>query len=519
MKSKNIYLLTIIFSLFATGCSDDFLDRQPLDRIITSNFYQTEEHGQQALIAVYDAMQYQSSPGISWAPYMIMSDILSDDAFAGGGDRNDGADEDQFNKFNIPTSNLIAHSLWAKNYTGIYRANLYLEIINDLDATDEFKLRTSAEAKFMRAYFYFELVKFFENVPLLTATIKGPSEISQEQNTPAEVYNQIALDLVEAIDDLPEVLPAEGLGRISKWAAEALLARVYLFNYGVYGSDLIAGDVTVNKSTALGYVENIITSSGHALLDNYKDIFRLASEYSLENVFEIGYGDDPVWWDWNYVRGAEGNLSAQMQGPRAAGGSNLYNRGWSFGTVSNKLATDMASDPRLSSTILTEAEILADAGASVTQGYQHTGNYSKKYSSDAEHWGGGGQFELNRTCNFRVIRYSDVLLMAAELGSANALDYIKQVRDRAYFPAIDPAPVTSVTEDIIHNERRMEFALEGIRYFDVLRRGLTYAEQELTVAGQGDFDVTFNKATKGFLPIPQAEIDLSAGVFVQNAGY
>lgn len=517
MNIKTKYLSIFIILILTIGCSEDFLDRQPLDSEVSSNFYQTEEQAMEALVSIYDALQYQSSPGVSWAPFMITSDMLSDDAFAGGGDSNDGQDEDELNNFDIPTTSAIVHSLWLKNYAGIYRANLYLEVIDGIDASDEFKVRTSAEAKFMRAYFYFELARFFENIPLITATIKGPSEYSQSQNTPQETYNQIALDLVESIDNLPEFLPAEGQGRISKWAAEALLARVYLFYNGVYGTDLSAGSVAVNKAKALAYIEDLIAGSGHDLIPDYADIFRLASEYSIENVFEIGHGDSPAWWDWGYVRGGEGNLSAQMQGPRVTG-SNNWDRGWSFAPVSHKLFTDMTGDPRLASTILQENEL--DGKLSI--GYQHTGYFSKKYSSDAEHWGSDGQFEHNRTCNFRVIRYSDVLLMAAELGSANAQNYLDEVRARVGLGSVP------VTLDNIYMERRLELALEGIRYFDVLRRGSAFAAQELSKSGErgpnyvGDqqlFDVNFNTATKGFLPIPQTEIDLSGGVFEPNAGY
>jgi hypothetical protein len=158
----------------------------------------------------------------------------------------------------------------------------------------------------------------------------------------------------------------------------------------------------------------------------------------------------------------------------------------------------------------------------LVKGYQHTGYYSNKYSSDAEHWSADGQFELNRTCNHRVIRYSDVLLMAAELGSGNAQSYLDQVRDRVGLPSV-PA-----TMENIMRERRLELSLEGIRYFDVIRQGMSVANQEFTVVGVrgpqyiGDqliFDHTFNPATKGFLPIPQTEIDLSGGLFKQNTGY
>lgn len=517
MNTKiHIYTVSLIMLIFFSSCSEDFLDLKPLDKEVTSSFYKTEDHAKQALVAIYDALTYQSSPGISWAPTMIMTDILSDDVYAGGSDANDGMDENEFNTFNIPTTNKIAHSLWIKNYIGIYRANLYLEKIDEMEVDDEFKTRTIAEAKFLRAYFYFELVRFFENVPLLTETIKSTSEYQQEQNTPQEVYNQIALDLVEAISDLPTEVSSSEAGRITKWAAQALLARVYLLYNGIYSAELSANGSTVDKSAVLSHLEDLIANSGHDLFENYEDNFHLIGEFGVESVFEISFGDSPSWWDWEYVRGGNGNLSAQMQGPRVTGSDN-WDRGWSFAPVSEKLASDIKGDPRFEYTILTQDEI----DGTLVKGYQHTGYFSKKYSSDAEHWGGDGQFELNRTCNWRVIRFSDVLLMAAELGSSNAQQYLDRVRARVGLGSI-PA-----TKENILKERRLELSLEGLRYFDVLRQGLSYAEQEFTHSEIGPnyfgdaqiFSVTFNPATKGFLPIPQTEIDLSAGAFKQNAGY
>lgn len=516
-KYKILQVLALLLLVHFTSCDKDFLDLKPLDQEVSSNFYQTQEQAFQALVAVYDVLTYQSMPGISWMPFITVADVLSDDAFAGGSDANDGFNWDQLKNHNIPPTNPIVHAIWAKNYEGIYRANLYLEVIDDIDATQEFKQRTIAEAKFLRAYFYLEQIRFFENIPLLTETIKGPSEYRQEQNTPEEVYNQIALDLVEAIADLPESVTPDEAGRITKWAAQGLLARAFLFYNGVYGGDMVAGSTTVNRAYVLDQLEDLILNSGHDLFEDYSLNFSLAGEFGIESVFEISYGDSPLWWDWEYVRGGNGNLAAQMQGPRV-GNSDNWDRGWSFGTVNHKLALDLDGDPRFEYTILTEEEL----DGVLSYGYQHTGYFSKKYSSDAEHWGAGGQFELNRTCNHRVIRFSDVLLMAAELDSPNKQQYLDRVRNRVGLPSV-PA-----TLENIYNERRLELSLEGIRYFDLLRRGLNIANQELTysdirgpkyIGDQIIFDVTFNPATKGFLPIPQTEMDLSAGAFIQNDGY
>lgn len=515
LKIKSVLALLTIF-LFS-ACSEDFLDLKPLDQEVTTNFYSTEEEAFQALVAIYDALTYQDTPGGSWAPFVTVADVLTDDAFAGGSDSNDGFEWDQLSNYRAQTTSPIALSIWRKNYTGIYRANLFLEVIDDIDASDEFKARTIAEAKFMRAYFYLELVRFFENIPLLTATIKGPSEYTQEQNTPQEVYNQIALDLVEAIADLPETVTADEAGRITRWAAQGLLARTYLFYNGVYGGDLTAGGTSVNRTFVLQQLEDLIANSGHDLFEDYSHNFSLVGEFGIESVFEISYGDSPIWWDWDYIRGGNGNLAAQMQGPRVTGSQN-WDRGWSFAPVSQKLYEFLQDDPRRPYTIVMQEEL----DGTLVKGYQHTGYFSRKYTSDAEHWGSDGQFELNRTVNHRVIRFSDVLLMAAELDSPNKQDYLDRVRDRVGLESVPATP-----ENILR-ERRLELSLEGIRYFDVLRRGVGYATQEFTYSGitgpnyEGDqviFNATFNPATKGFLPIPQTEIDLSGGAFVQNDGY
>jgi starch-binding outer membrane protein, SusD/RagB family len=517
---KNIISITaktLLIALFLTSCNEDFLDLKPIDQEVSTNYYQTQDQGFRALVAVYDVLTYQSTPWVSWMPIITVADALSDDAFAGGSDPIDGINWQELNSFNISPANVIVHATWIKNYLGIYRANLFLEVIGGIDAPQAFKTRTIAEAKFLRAYFYFEQVRFFENIPLLTNTISGPSEYNQPQSTPQQVYNQIALDLVEAMADLPASVPQVETGRVTKWAAKALLARVYLFYNGVYGAEMNAGNTVVNKSFVLQHLEDLILTSGHNLFPNYAHNFRLVGEFGIESVFEISYGDNLPWWDWGYVRGGAGNLSAQMQGPRVSGSTN-WNRGWSFAPVSHKLALDLEGDPRLPHTIVTQGQL----DGTLTIGYQHTGYFSRKYTSDREHWSSDGQFELNRTINHRVIRFSDVLLMAAELGSPNAQTYLDRVRTRVGLTSV-PA-----TMENILRERRLELSLEGLRYFDVLRQGLTYANQTLTDSGirgpnyVGDqilFDVTFKTATKGFLPIPQTEIDLSNGTLKQNAGY
>ncbi|MFD2513604.1 RagB/SusD family nutrient uptake outer membrane protein [Pontibacter locisalis] len=505
-----------------TASCDDFLDLQPKDARVESNFYKTEADAMEALVSIYDVLQWNTVTGFHPTPMLM--DIASDDAFAGGASRTDAPNIIEVDMHNIRTSNPEIQGLWKKHFIGIYRANLLLEKIEGVEASQEVKDRIIAETKFLRAHFYLDLVRTFENVPLVLNTLVNPDEYNQPQAAPKAVYNQIAKDLEEAIAKLPESTLRANQGRVTKWAAKALLARTYLFYNGVYGEQLQAGDVTVDAQRALNHLKDIINNSGHALLGNYADNFKKSGEYSQESVWEIAYSDLNPWYDWGYIQGGEGNIQPQMQGPRVVSPAiENYERGWSFAPATQSLYDAFeANDPRRDATLLIETELNGE----LDKGYQHTGYFSQKYTTSKDYKPGAGQLELNWGNNYRSVRYSDVLLMAAELsvkaGGGDAKQYLDMVRSRVGLPLV-PA-----TLDNILKERRVELALEGQRYWDLLRQGVTVADQKITVNGkrgplytgdQVDFNVTFKPATKGFFPIPQSEIAISNGLLKQNAGY
>ncbi len=518
---KNIKIILFV-TLIIGGCSEDYLTLEPQATLFASEYFNNAEEVEQALISSYDVLGQSKGANRAFAPPVLIAEALSDDAFGGGQDPGDGAIINEFNTFSFSTNNDMLRSLWVRGYFGIYRANFTIErgelLLNGEEA--DLVREYIAEARFLRAYFYFELVRFFENIPLITEVATSISESNQPQADPSDVYDQIATDLVFAIDNLPERISS---ARVSKWAAQALLARAYLFKNGVYGGDMDTDGVTVDDAYCLTQLEELITSSGHDLLGNYADLWLPQNEYSIESVFEIAHGDTPILGDWgNAEERVEGNMAAQMMGPRASGSSSLWYRGWSYGIVSNKLYQDMQGDPRLDATILTETTIFGTGANLNTGAFQHTGYFNNKYTTRNENKPVQGSLELFNTTNILAIRYSDVLLMAAELGQD--VSYLNEVRAR-----VGLAPLGAYSDDALFNERRMELSGEGLRYFDLLRRGLSVAEQELTVSGDvGEFytgtpldiyDVSFDPAARGFLPIPQVEIDLSNGVLVQNDGY
>jgi len=514
--------LAVLLSVCSSGCKD-FLELNPLDNRVEQNFFKTENDANEALTSVYDALQWHTAAGGGgFSPDPLLSDIASDDSFAGGGSRSDAPDMIAIDQHKISPVNSLIRTYWSNHYTGIFRANLLLQKLPGMSAADDFKKRTAAEAKFLRAFFYFDLVRFYENIPLILAP-QTPDEYCTAQASPEQTYNQIATDLEEAIQDLPALTLAANKAHATKWAAKALLARVFLFYHGVYGKDLVAGSKTINSQAVLAHLTDLINTSGHDLLDNYADIFKKASEFSVESVWEISYSNDNPWWDWNYIQGGEGNMQPLQQGPRISADPN-YTSGWSFAPVTQSLADAFETgDPRRDATILFEEPELT---GSVTEGYQHTGYYSQKYTTVKEYAPALGQYELNWGNNYRCIRFADVLLMAAELdlmaGGTNAQTYYNRVRDRVDMPG------KTVSLDNIYQERRVELALEGVRYWDLLRRGLQVSGQAITVQNirgphytgdQADYNITFNTATKGFFPIPQSEVDLCAGVLKKNAGY
>ncbi|MBD3616816.1 MAG: RagB/SusD family nutrient uptake outer membrane protein [Gracilimonas sp.] len=515
-------ILIVTIAVFASSC-DSFLNEQPLDQRVESNFYETREDAQEALVAIYDVLQWNTIVGFH-VPEML-SDIASDDAYAGGASRNDAPNIIEIDKHNIRTTNGEVHGLWQKYYTGIYRANKYIKEVETLEIEDSFKNRTIAEAKFLRAYYYFDLVRFFRNVPLITEPLDNPDQYNQPQALPSEVFSQIAQDLTAAIPALPGIIPANESGRVSKWAAQALLGRVYLYYTGVFGEDLPAGNQTVDRAMAIQMVDSVINHSGHSLLPNYEDNFKPDFEFSNESVFEISYSDSKPWWDWGFIQGGEGNMAPQMQGPRVDQPADEdYQRGWSFSTVTQELIDEFdPADPRLDATVLFESEL----NFGLTVGFQHTGKFTQKYTTHKSYTPSDGQLELNWGNNYRVIRFSDVLLMGAELylndnNAGQAKDYLDLVRQRAGMPEV------AATMENIRKERRIELALEGHRYWDLQRYGQNEAEQHITITGsvkqgyQGDasdFGVTYNTARLGLFPIPQSEIDISNGELQPNPGY
>ena len=530
MKKILKYTTVLIIAMISLqSCNKDFLNLEPKTNLTEANYYKTENDAFLSVVSIYDALSVQN-----WQFVPIMSDIFSDDAYCGGSSAGDMTQWQEIEAGTMTGENEAAADLWQRCYTGIYRANLYLEKEGQINwITDGLEARLTAEAKFLRAYFYWDLVRHYGWVPIITEVLPNIEDYKNiSQSTPQEVFTQIASDLLAAIPDLPTDIPSTEKGRASKYAAEALLARIYLFYEGFGKAQLSCsgdwsdGTTAINKIYVQNALDDIINSSKYQLLPNYADIFDWTNENNDESIFEWQYSEKANSGDWSGWN-INGNFSVVFYGPRNPKGNSPYAdvEGWSFCTASWDLVNEFeAGDPRRDVSIFDANTELS----SYTAAFQNTGYFMKKNMGlKAFEHTTAGDIAHNWRKNFIDIRYADVLLMAAEVylddNPSLALNYFNQVRTRAMGSS---AALTSLTLDDIYHERRVEFAGEGLRKWDLLRRGLTYTETKINES----FDVSaynppneddftgrdFNPDTWGMFPIPASEIrNANAGVLKQ----
>jgi len=528
MKTQNLKVCILFIGIIALFSScEDFLDREPLSDRLETNFYQTEADAMQALVSAYDPLGWGAMIGNH--PFETISDILSDDAYAGGANANDVPNLVKMDFFEADPNTGELQGMWNRNYFGIYRCNLLLEKIDEIEfETEGLKERMIAEVSFLRAYYYFDLVRLFGNVPLILRVLK-PSENTQPQAEPETVFSQIASDLENAMMVLPESVPDEEKGRITKFAAEAELVKVYLFYSGYYSEKpemQTENGTLINLSYTVDLADDIIESGFYDLETNFADLFLVSNENNIESVFEIQYGDYQG-GDWGWRIGTEGNQAVILYGIRDVSDNSIYAPGWSFATVTPELVSAFdPGDKRLTASVIF-ADSLDLEGVTYVEGFQHTGYYNKKFTALKEHNATVGDRELLYPNNYPVIRFADVLLMGAELQLLNgnvpkAQEYYDRVRLRAFGTGHIPPVLTADNSGLeyIYLERRLELTGEGHRYWDVLRRGMDFADDELSdTDSEYPFYIEFNTVTGGLLPIPAQEIQISNFSLNQNEGY
>ncbi|HOO83759.1 MAG TPA: RagB/SusD family nutrient uptake outer membrane protein [Prolixibacteraceae bacterium] len=536
-------LIILIVIMTGISCNNEFLEKIPTTSSVVENFYNSPTDAKQALTSVYNMLLRDDY----WSLH-IYAEIRSD-LFAGGAGTGDGGGFQLLDRgLQWPETNAFQIH-WTTYWGAIYRANTYLEAESQIDWTGNEKLRLQyqAEARFLRAYFHFYLTRMFGEIPALDRVI-SPDEIPARSSA-EELYTLMIEDLKfaseNALSEPYGQMKPENWGRATKWAAKALLTRVFMYYSGYYNQSEIAG---INNSTALTYIEDVISNSGHNLVPEYASLWKVPCVSELGSLDSYaGETNQEVIWSvrFNNVGSGSygGNQFVRMIGPR---GTNIdpYGQGWGAMPVLPSFWNDFNNDDkRKKATILSWDDEGLTYNWETQQQAQYTGYSLKKYeilSIDGSpepkpDW------QTMADEDYIVLRYADVLLMAAELrslvngeGDAQAVTYLNRVRERAFGNSNYNYSNASINN--ILNERKFELAGEEIRYWDIMRscKGdfsklttmLTYVDdndggdysnsadtQSLDVDGSN-----FEK-TKGLFQIPQNELDLMRGVFEQNPGY
>ncbi|TRZ44469.1 RagB/SusD family nutrient uptake outer membrane protein [Robertkochia solimangrovi] len=502
LKYIKYTLVGLTATMTMNSCSKDFLEVDPKGTFLEANYYQNEEQVYSGLVSVYDVVAKQSR---GFENMVTMMNAGSDDHYAGGGGATDGAGIQSFSNYTISESTLPL-SFWSDYYQGIFRANTLLAKLPEAPMDESKKPRIAAEAKALRGYFYFELVRLFRNIPLITEPLPASEIYNVTQAEPSQVWAQIEADLKEALPNLPLQLENldEEAGRFTQGTVMAILGKVYLTQGK--NSDAAAAFAEVN-GTPGG-----TSKYGYKLLDDYNDLWVISNKFNSESILEVNHTDqsNADWGFWG--SGAdEGNTINIMVGPRNYSSSNTamapdYVSGWSFSVITQELYDLLKSDPRFDATIF-DMKAMADAGyASYAPGYQDTGYFLKKFmplNSDTST--GGGAAALNYKQNVYTIRLADTYLLEAEaLGGsgARAQALLDAVRARVGLPSV------TVTMDAVMLERRKELAGEGHRWFDLVRTGRAAAE----LADRG-----FTAGKNEIFPIPLQELENTQ--LVQNPNY
>jgi starch-binding outer membrane protein, SusD/RagB family len=501
---KNIKILSLVFLITTLASCKKWVDYNPQDefKITDLDYLKSESDYRTMAISVYTPIQWLNQA-------VPVGDIASDNAVSGGENASDVLSLQQIDDYTLTPVNSTLTELWQAAYEGINRAN-YLQqykATNKAGETVNFAGKDAlyGEVYFLRAYYYFHLVRFFGDVPLFTDKRLGLTESKTlQRSAKADVYKQIETDLTNAIAVLPVTNVQKG--RVTKYAAQALLGKVFLYQ---------------NKfDAAAAMLENVVAGPFN-LEANFGNMFLEAGENGPESVFEIQYSNTSPYYNWGGVTRGQGNHSVQQCGIRGINGSNAmpYAAGWSTNLPTTNLANAYsAGDIRKAVTVL-DIEAYKNANPSFNITYQvapfkNTGLYNQKYLPRKGET--SGQVELNYLNNFRTIRYADVLLMAAEANNrataandTKAQLYLNKVRRRAFAVTDASKDVTATgttLKQAIWDERRLELAMEGDRFFDLVRTGQATIKITGFVAGKHEI-----------FPIPQTEIDISG--LKQNPGY
>nr|WP_314898094.1 RagB/SusD family nutrient uptake outer membrane protein [uncultured Flavobacterium sp.] len=488
---KKIVFVSVIFA--CTQCSSDYLDKVPLDTINTSNY---PANAEELITLVNGAYQPMQRPKL-YNLRMWTSDIMAGNSIVGAGGGSDGIETQDMSNFVTSTDNAGVLDIWRGPWPGILMSNIVLKVAPDLAIDQNIKNRSLGEAYFLRAHYYFILVRFFGDLPLITVPQSSDDDLFPARVSKDLIYQQIISDLEKAAELLPNKSEYAGsdIGRANKGAALGELAEVHL----TLGNWQKVVDLTTQ-------VEGL----GFNLNTNYADNFNPSTENSRESLFEVQYESDGGYGFWSDENQA--SWASPFMGPR---GSNFVGGGFGWNQPTQEFVNSYEpNDNRKNVTVLYESAPAFD-GKPYNSSYSLTGYNVRKFLVPLS---ASSSYD-NSPLNFPILRFSDILLMKAE--ALNELNQTSQaeaplnrVRNRAGLANVATGLSQADFRGAVIRERRIEFAFEGQRWFDLIR------------VNKGQYGLDFlhsigktNATQKHLLfPIPQIERDRNPKL-TQNPGY
>jgi len=494
MKSINykiiIYSLIVFLALpLLNSCDDaEFLDRRPLGTAAEGDL--AAGGFEEKAFGLYG--QIRTSDGVTnWCRFFFES-IRSDDAYTGSDTGDQTNFDPYFEKYQYTTTHFMNTNNWNGHYKVIYACNDLIDAVDKAGATDEGSLTNKAEAMVIRAFLYFDLRRDYGEVPIVLNKVVAPGDAIKPKSTVAEVDAQIIKDLTFASEHLPLSWPAYP-GRATKGFANTLWAKLYLYQN--------------NWAKSLEKSQEVIASGQYSLFTSYADLFKEGGDNSPEAVFEV-----------QFLRTGGINYSNNYWEAQGVRGQGSWDLGFGMNVpTTNLLGAYEANDPRRLATVLYSGQddgngLILPSVPTVPQPYWNKKAYTtpsvrQNFGENKNHW-----------INIKILRYADVLLMAAEAANesgntAAAIDYLEMVRARARGNNAGILPKVigsqSTLRTAIKQERRIEFAMEGERFYDLVRWG----DAVNTLGGLG-----YQNKNKWY-PIPQTAIDQSGGVLKQNPDY
>ncbi|MDG1912278.1 MAG: RagB/SusD family nutrient uptake outer membrane protein [Flavobacteriaceae bacterium] len=496
------YLTLVLSFLFLLGCEDDFLDESNPNTMTPDQFWQSEADALSAIVGAYSPLSNIFCHG---RIFTGITQVLSDAV------RQQGDFSYRASIFNLQPAQGNSHrNGWEEYWKVIFRANNVLEFVPNIEMDNSNKDNILGEALFLRGYAYFNLVHYFQNIPLVTSPAKSLEETQQPQVEPSLVYDQIKADLTSAISKLPNTWSDDNKGRVTSGSAAGLLGKIHL----------VLGEYS-NAATELKKVIDG-TYGTYELDPDYSNNFKESGDNNIESLFEIQFDNTGAWTaGW----GADVPSTARYYSYVNDLSRTAVNS-WVLDLFLEEATIDGEIDPRAYSTIVWDYPGAKYYGVDFTEKYSNELKDNAKHSVSAKYSFPNVNAKTpamnTEAVNKKIIRYADVLLMYAEAeneanGPTNgAYNAINEVRNRAKMADLTPGLTKDQFREKVRRERVLELTLEDMRQIDLMRWG----QYPKRIIDNPDFrnGELFYVQGREYFPIPQVEVDTNPNI-VQNPGY